>query len=224
MFSDTRKTRRVLLIAALFVFLQVIGILLYVWLREPSPVVIANYQADFQGPTPKPGWQYLWTEHGELGRATNYAPLVWNGSAYNLDGDPIMPRPLPAKYLRMGATGGHPGQGRDQEGGVGNQIDRYVFAAFTAPAAGKYFITNSTARRNDGPLKGHVVLRVFVNDTEIGPQLICDRKETQSFDRALNQLKSGDTIYVAVGPDSSDYNDSFALDFSIAAQRLKRLP
>ena len=222
MFSDSPKTRRALLIAALLVFLQVIGIILFLWLREAPPVIVANYRADFQGETPKAGWQYLWNAAGPIGHASNYAALVWSGSGYNLDGDPTMPRPLPAKYMRMSAKGGHPGQGRDQEGGVGNDIDRYVLAAFTVPATGRYFLTNSAVRRNDGPLKGHVVLRVFVNDVETGTQLLCDMKETLSFDRFLNQLKARDTIYVAIGPDASDHNDSFALEFSVVGQNFKR--
>jgi hypothetical protein len=222
MFSDTSKARRALLIAAVLVFLQVGGILLYVWLRDKPTIVLADYRADFQGETPKAGWQYLWNASGEVGNVSNYAALVWTGSSYNFDGDPKMPRPLPAKYMRMGGTGGHPGQGREQEGGVGNQIDRYVIAAFTVPMRGRYFVTNSAMWRNDGPLKGHVLLRVFVNDNEAGSALLSDTKEPQPFDRALGRLKAGDTIYVAIGPDASDYNDSFALDFSIAGKDLKR--
>jgi hypothetical protein len=204
------------------VLFQVAGILLYVRWQSRPPVIIANYRADFQSETPKPGWQYLWNAAGELGHASHYAALVWNGSAYNLDGAPN-PRPMPAKYMGLdNKGGGHPGQGHAQHGGVGNETDRYVLAAFTVPAAGRYFITNSSLRRHDGESKGQVLLRVFVNDTEVEPGFTCDSKEPQPFDRALGQLKASDTIYVGVGPDGMDYNDSFAWDFSIAGAGLKR--
>jgi len=183
---------------------------------DAAPQPIASYQADYKPDEPNPPWRYLWNALGPIGDAANYSSLRWDGRRYTAQPTPEWPDPAPARYLRLSEAGGHPGQGMGQGREVDNQMDRFVIAAFTVPEAGPYWITNSSLRRNDGALNGSIHLQVFVNDQEIGPLLLCRTREGESFDRALGTLKAGDTIYVAVGPNEMDTNDSFGWDFSIA--------
>ena len=43
---------------------------------------------------------------------------------------------------------------------------------------------------------------------------------TLNFNHNVGQLQAGDTIYVCVGPNTTDGNDSFTLDFSIVFNEL----
>lgn len=181
-----------------------------------TPQVIASYQADYQPNEPTAPWRYLWNAVGPIGETTNYSSLRWDGRRYAAHITPEWPRPAPARYMRLTEAGGHPGQGMGQGWEVDNHLDRFVIAAFTVAKAGPYWITNSSLGRNDAGLNGSIHLQVFINNQEIGPLLPCRTREGQSFDRALGTLKGGDTIYVAVGPNEMDTNDSFGWDFSIA--------
>jgi hypothetical protein len=182
---------------------------------QPAPAVIASFRADFQKGTPKERWKYLWNANGPVGSASSYAELHWNGNLYSVD-PAVYPAPPPGRYLRLTSGGGHPGQGPSQGREVGNDEDRCVIVAFEVTDRGSYWITNSVVSRHVGSRSGSVHLRVFVNDREAGPLLACRSKPGQSFDRALGTLAPGDTIYVTVGPNEVDTDDSFDLDFAIA--------
>ena len=181
-----------------------------------DPEIIASYQRDYQVNEPSIGWRYMWNAGGPIGQAANYESLQWDGRRYAPMIAREYPRPAPVRFLRLTEAGGHPGQGMDQGHEAANDLDRFVIAAFTVTKAGQYRITNSSLRRHDGALKGGIHLQVFVNDREIGLPVDCDVREGVPFDRALGKLAKGDTIYVALGPDKSDTNDSFRWDFSIA--------
>ena len=56
---------------------------------------------------------------------------------------------------------------------------------------------------------------VFVNDRDIGPELYCRSREGVSFDRDLGTLAAGQIVYVCVGPDETDLDDAFDLDFDL---------
>jgi fibronectin-binding autotransporter adhesin len=215
--------KRAILIVGLLSLVLALGVGLYfggksLWmLPRPAPVVIASFQEDFQEGQPKNGWRYLWNVNGPIGDERNYADLQWDGSRYGATGSPTFPAPSPARYLRFTKRGGHPGQGFGQGvREVGNDVARYAIAAFTVPEGGRYSITNSRVNRHDGWLGGHVDLRVFVKDREIGVPLYCRSAEGLIFDRDLGELSAGSVIYVAVGPDETDSDDAFGLDFSIA--------
>jgi hypothetical protein len=98
---------------------------------------------------------------------------------------------------------------------VGNDEERAVVMAFTVPKAGRYRLSNSFLSRQAGRRSGQVHLQVFVGDREIGAGLYCRSREGISFDRELGMLAAGNTIYVSVGPDETDVDDSFDLDFTI---------
>lgn len=175
---------------------------------------VADYRADFQGGTPKDGWQYLWNANGPIGTPANYVPLAWDGSRYELDADTTFPDSDPAAYLSLHGTGGHPGRGSAQTG-AGNDLDRYPIAAYTVPFDGFYLITDSLL--SVGSTNGEVDLLVHVNgDAPIYKTLVAGGTGT-TFDLSLGALQGGDTVYVAVGPHVYDYSDSFSLDFTITA-------
>jgi hypothetical protein len=180
-----------------------------------ASVVIASFRADFQENTPKERWKYMWNANGPVGTPSYYAELRWNGNVYTVD-PAAYPAAPPARYLRLARGSGHPGQGPTQGREVGNEEERCVIVAFTVPDRGSYWITQSVLSRHIGSRSGNVHLRVFVNDREVGPVMTCQSKEGLSFDRELGMLSAGDTIYVSVGPNEVDMDDSFDLDFAIS--------
>src|SRR5262249_19782618 len=149
-------------IALAILFIIIMGGALTVWIiyqiDQRRLVQVASFRSDFQGPTPRPGWRYLWNPVGEIGRTNNYKDMVWNGRGYAFDEDPTMPRPAPAHYMRIDKGSGHPGHGKSQRG----DIDTYAIIAFVVSQSGTYLLTNSYLARTDGKVNGDVNLRVFV--------------------------------------------------------------
>lgn len=174
--------------------------------------VVADFQDDFQGPSPAPGWSYLWNSSGAIGTESNYTSLVWSETDnwYDAEGAPGLPSAtVPnAQYIFLGATGGHPGGGTSESAGV----DRYAIASYTVTSSGPASITNSLIGANGS---GENILRVFVNDTEFGSPLTVTGSTPVSFDRSLGNVVSGDQVYVTVGPNGTHTNDDFAIDYSI---------
>jgi len=182
--------------------------------------VIANYQADFQGPTPKVGWHYLWNSTGAFGNPTNYTPLVYCGLAdcnawgagvpiYDLDGG-ALPRAVPAFDVDLAATRGHPGQGTGQA----SSVDRFAIAAYTFSQSGHASITGSSLTRVQGAVNGDIQLFINIDN---GPLLFSQiTTNTTTFDIDLGVVVAGQTLYVGVGPDGSDFSDSFSLQFLIS--------
>ncbi len=195
-----------------------------------SGEVVAGYRADFQGTTPKAGWSYLWNAptgwlaggasgdgaSNPLGTASQYAPLVWNGSVWTPDGDTTNGNNQPAGYLRCAPEGGHPGLGSAQDGGVGNARDRYAIAGFAVPRSGDYHITDSMLSRG-GTGNSGIDARVFTGDSEVSGVGVDDYRgpAATAFDGEIGALQSNETIYVAVGPRGNAGSDGFALDYAL---------
>jgi hypothetical protein len=223
--KDRRIGRLLIAIAVVVLFLLLVGGALIGWFiystkRANSWTTITSFHADFQENSPRPGWRYLWNPAGEIGKTNHYVDLVWNGSAYGPNDNPERPQPGPAHFLRVSKSGGHPGHGKPQRG----DIDTYVIFALTVTNRGFFVITNSSFVRNDAKINGDVNLRVYLNETLVGPEVTCDTKTSVSFDRPLGDLNPNDWIYVAVGPNGMDRNDSFGLDFAVAFRKGKNRP
>jgi hypothetical protein len=223
---DSIKTRRMgkalVAISLVVLFLLILGGSTVVWLVYSSHkatrwTTVASFRADYRETRPQPGWRYLWNPAGEIGKSNHYVDLVWNGASYGANENPDRPQPGPAHYVRVSKSGGHPGHGKPQRG----DIDTYVIFAVTITNRGFFVITNSSLDRNDGKINGDVNLRVYVNEAVIGPEVICDSKNPVPFDRPLGNLNPGDSLYVAVGPNGMDRNDSFGLDFAVAFRKAK---
>jgi len=179
-----------------------------------EPIVVGSFRADFLPEHPKTGWHYYWNASGPVGDTNSYVALVWNDTLYATAELPL-PAPSPARYLRLSATGGHPGQGPSQTGSRGVDYEHAAIVAFTVPDSGSYVITRSFISRHHGPKSGSVHLEVFVGERETGAAVYCRSREGVSFDRQLGHVTAGNTIYVIIGPDETDLDDSFDLDYTI---------
>jgi hypothetical protein len=126
-----------------------------------------------------------------------------------------VPAPNPAHYLRLSDVGGHPGNGPAQTSSRGIDHEHAVIIAFAVQESGGYSVGHSFISRTAGGKNGAVRLQVFVDDRNVGADIFCRSREPMPFDRELGRLPAGTTIYVVVGPDETDVNDGFNLDFSI---------
>jgi serine/threonine protein kinase len=189
---------------------------------EPRPMKIGSYRERFQPATPATGWQYLWNAKGAIGNPAHYQPLLWSGNEYNVDGKGPIPRADPGAYLRLVRDGGHPGRGAQQSPA---KIDYYAIAAHTiqpADGPGYYRLANTSLRRGNG-------LEILVHLGGRGPLLSSkvpkEPNPAAVFDSNIGLLAPGDTVYVAVGPDGNDGDDSFTdFDFSIIRESGPTLP
>jgi hypothetical protein len=204
----------------LLVALQVVFLLSRKTVPAAKGQIIASFRADFQPEQPKKGWRYLWNESGPLGDASKYAELqharierpAGKEDYYVMDASSPFPGRSPAPYLRVSAAGGHPGHGPFQ---TKTDHEHFVIYAFSIPARGRHWLTNTFLARGAGKKNGAVHVQVFVNDIEAGHDISCRTRDGVSFDRALGNLSAGDIVYVAVGPGDVDAEDGFEIDFSI---------
>lgn len=193
--------------------------------------VVADYRDDFKTHAPLPGWNYLWNEAGSITNAANYVNLAWrtSGSNYSGRGSATFPEAnTEGAYVQLTSTGGHPGRGNTQQTPT-TLPDRFAIAAYTVKLDGYYavsngFVTASSTAGNGG--------QVIVNVETLNADNIT-ATTTQKFSglyaagttlnlTSLNVgfMRKGDTIYVCVGPNTTDGNDSFQIDFSIFCNEL----
>ncbi|HEX2948849.1 MAG TPA: GDSL-type esterase/lipase family protein [Armatimonadota bacterium] len=180
--------------------------------------ILTNYRKDFTAQTPGNGWQYLWNATGEIGHAENYQPLQWNAPRqfYSIDAQSY---PLAGSYLCESRLGGHPGKGSQV---AADKIDRYTIAAYTIPAgiSGHGWITDGAILRalaaGEPTPGGTLDLRVYVQNSEKTHLLIKTQDMPTTFTADLGQVKEGDVVYLAVGPDKIDSYDGYQLDYTIS--------
>lgn len=112
-------------------------------------------------------------------------------------------------FVLLNATGGHPGGGVSQFGGV----DRYAIAAYTLSSGGATFITDSFLSMVSF---GSAELRIGIGST-FAPStpIFVNSLSSVPFNMSLGNLVAGDTIYFAVGPNRNDSFDTFSWDFTI---------
>ncbi|HYF35387.1 MAG TPA: hypothetical protein VD994_08875, partial [Prosthecobacter sp.] len=182
-----------------------------------SARVVADYRDDFKTHSPLPGWSYQWNATSAITDPAGYVYLAWSPAAsrYMSNGLAFPDTGSYCSYGSFTSTGGHPGKGSAQ----GATVDRFAIAAYTVKAAGYYgisssFVTQSSALGNGGQL-------VVYTDTN-GGSLFTNKFSgtyppagTLNFDGNVGLLQAGDTIYVGIGPNTTDGNDGFTLDFSI---------
>jgi hypothetical protein len=175
--------------------------------------VVADYRDDYRGPTPLPGWRYLRNPSGNpIGTSAGYVPLLWDGvSQYDTNGLPGLPDASPGSYTSLNALGGHPGEGSTQ---AGDGLNHYAIAEYTVSDPGYYFITDSLLSATGGGARS-LDLRVYVNDLLMHSEAGITGTTTFHY-LPLGSLAVGDRIYVAVGPNGVDWDDSFLLDFTLA--------
>ena len=170
-----------------------------------------SFTNQFRTVAPRQGWNYLWNSDGPIGNPRNYSPLQWNGTRYERDTDSTFPDETPAMWVTLfGPNGGHPGQGT----GHGAPYDVYAVASLCVPVDGRYVLTNAWVNNTDA---GSVSLIVHVNTN--APVVFLNGLTSVSsphrFGTDLGLLNAGDTVYIGVGPDGDENNDSFVWDFTI---------
>lgn len=173
----------------------------------------ANYRTSFQEGTPPPQWQYLWNASGSIGNSAGYSSLIWNGKQYDSNGLPGLPDNTTMAYGHLQLLGGHTGQATAQS----STDPRYAIAAYTILASGPYEIAQSflTPLDTSCPLFDGFNVRIYVNETLISDWLFEDNVPAV-FDALLGDLTTGDTVYVAIGPNGWDECDAFDWDFTVA--------
>ncbi len=177
----------------------------------PAWVAVASYQADFLPDAHPAGWGYLWNAGGAIGDQAGYAPLAWNGGAYDSDGAAGLPDASELRYGYLDFAGGHAGQGTGQ----GAATDRYVIAAVTVPTTATYRLGQSAISLNGCQWTNGLDLRVLVNDTPAHQVSVPPGGVGVVFDTPLGTLSAGDRVYVAAGPAGRDGCDAFDWDFTI---------
>lgn len=196
-----------------------IGVLLIATAPVGSGAIIADFVDDYQPVSFPSGWSYQWNKAGAIGDASNYVDLLWDGTdRYDADGSDGLPDSVDgvsARYCYISQGHGHAAADADNSG-----TERYTIAGFTVDRSGPFSITdtNLTATKTNvtGSQNG-LELRVLLNDTNKLTKTVAATEST-SFDMDLGVLSSGDTIYVAVGPDGQDQRDNFTLDFSVTPE------
>ncbi len=181
--------------------------------------VIADYRDDYKAGSPKPEWSYWWNANGVVSNPDNFMALNWSvtSNRYMLDGLAFPATGTDCNYGSLFSTGGHPGKGSTQQ--TAGKPDRVVLAAYTVKLAGFYGINSSFV--SVGSTAGNGVQLLVYKDTAIGTVFTntftstCAPAATLNFNHNLGQLQVGDIIYVGIGPNTTDGNDSFNLDYSI---------
>ena len=189
--------------------------------------VIAQYQNDFRtSGTPAPGWSYLWNATGAVGDSANYVPLVHDtnfGGDYETQANGTRPDAPPGSNLAATSTTLYPGQGSLQ---AADGIPRYVIAAYTVSAANIAAAGGGVASLPHYhftiPLDSvdGVDSRIYVNNTLIVDQILppgLDYSDTSpgAYPVPLGTLSPGDTLYVALGPRTTDIGDALGVDYTI---------
>lgn len=192
---------------------------------ESANSVVASYRADFVADEPlTTGWQYLWNaptgwvanvdsgdqRSGFIGVPGDYVPLVDAGDFWTPDGDASGTNNTPSGYLKLTASGGHPGRNIAGE----NLRDRYAIAAFTVQTDGVYSIENSFISKTSA-LGDAVEVLVFPGISSPVIRREAEPAATNDFNCTIGYLDAGQTIYVAVGPGATATSDSFQMDYEI---------
>ena len=185
--------------------------------------VVAKYRRDFVAgignePRREGNWRYFANQWSAWDDTEGYAELRWDShrKLYDPNGDFGRNSGTRLFAANLSYRGGHPGQGRDQ---VKDDTDHYVIAAYQVQHPGMYRLESGwlvrAESRADLPTQQSVDLRVRVNERPDAIYATCNRDGLLRFQGDLGQLKEGDWIYVAVGPQGVSFNDRFEWDFAI---------
>ena len=211
-----------------------------------APVVVADYQDDFQTPSPSNGWSYLSNSGGALGNPANYSPLAFNGTQYQAGTvvagrgaeDPVAFPPgspfggYPQTFVRPG-----PGFAQDTGGVERAAIVAYTFQpedviAAGAPAGGRinayitaydFAVATTSADGMTARIYHHTDPTPIINfSTDTIPPFPFPpgfRFETALDPRPipLGSYSAGETVYVAIGSNGLDTGDELRLDFTLSA-------
>ena len=184
---------------------------------------------DSQGRVYQSQWQTLWNapnnwnpaggsglqSTGSINDVASYRPLDRSAAGTLTTDGTTDTSKAPQYFLRFDNQGGHTGIGFSESS---NFEDRFVIAAQTIERSGPYSLADSflnvSSRSSDG-----VELRVFVNDP-LNPHLetVVQGGGDFNFSQSLGNLKKGDVVYVAFGPNDTHNGDRFRTNFSLVRE------
>jgi hypothetical protein len=180
---------------------------------------VANLAKAFQKESFPQGWAYLWNDLDALGKSDKYSPLKTTPENsipfWTPNGTGDLPQ-NPGGYLYIGTqtyanrVRGHPGSP--------SPTPHYAIFAYTLSSAGTYSIAESVLVNAAGAASTGLELKVLVNDKEIITRTTEAGSAQIDFDTKLGELKSGDVVYVAVGPGADNNSDLFDLQFVIESE------
>lgn len=182
-----------------------------------STRVVADYRDDFKPVSPAPGWSYSWNAASAINDPSGFISLNWSPTAnrYMSNGLAFPDTTSYCSYGSFTSSGGHPGKGSNQ----GATVDRFAIVGYTVKYAGYYginnsFVTQSSALGNGGQV---VIYKDIDNGTTFTNTFsgTYPPASTLNFNGNVGYLEPGDTIYIGVGPNLTDGNDGFSIDFSI---------
>ena len=179
----------------------------------PEAIVLGGFKQSFKPEGPSTGWRYLWNPSDEIGKSAHYRPLIWNKSGAYTPA-PQFPAGSPAKSLMLDMLSGYPGQGSST---APDKFDHFVVIAYTMQkdSSGNVWLTDGNIMKPIGGEKETIELQIYVNDTLKYSDNISSAETPTLFQQDLGELKRGDTVYVAIGPDGNDAEDMFHLDFNL---------
>lgn len=183
--------------------------------------VIANYRNAFREGSPDPNWIYAWNDAGDVLSATPYRRLFWSPSAnaYNARGLSQPDTESSLAYGALAGSWGHPGRAPGQQSG--NQA-RFVLAGYEVRASGTFRVQDGFVQVSNPALSDGLRVVILVRGPS-GVQVHLDQTCAAGAPfsiptRRLTNLSPGQVIYVGIGPNGNDANDTFTLDFDIAVE------
>lgn len=168
------------------------------------------------------GWSFWWNEKGELGDPARYlemAPLESEDKKFTALSKDVgwLFIGLLSDKGHVGQVGGLPGPGPEQ---TGKEFGYAAIFSYTLPKGGKVSLAHSSLSTIYESKDG-ITISVFVN-SETEPRLTKPTEAGQvsevSFDVCLGDLKSGDTIYLAITPNQNNFGDSFGVDCDVVLE------
>ena len=173
---------------------------------------IADFAGDFQDVNPSTGWSYLWNAGGPLGNATYYASLQWNaafGGVYAVD--PVVFPHAVEGYAALSDGYSHPG--------VPQPFSKFVIGGYTVqPGEDGVLSISGTVEMldlNRLPDKSDGLNLVLMLGDNILTSLVVPVTGVFHFSRDLGVVGAGETVFVAVGPGSTELYDAFQIDYDI---------
>lgn len=179
----------------------------FTWIVGSTGNVIANFYDDFAGEN----WSYTWNQNSVIGDRSGYVDLAWNGYDFR-SGESTYPATSELGYGFIGPRSAHPGDGVNQA-----VSDRFVIAGYTVDQPGSYQLKEASVEHlvsSCSAWSNGLEVRVYVDDDLIDTFTVA-KESLSSINTNLGAVSSGETVFVAVGPNGTAGCDRFSVNFDL---------
>lgn len=179
----------------------------FTWIVGSTGNVIANFYDDFAGEN----WSYTWNQNSVIGDRSGYVDLAWNGYDFR-SGESTYPATSELGYGFIGPRSAHPGNGVNQA-----VSDRFVIAGYTVDLPGSYQLKEASVEHlvsSCSAWSNGLEVRVYVDDDLIDTFTVA-KESLSSINTNLGAVTSGQTVFVAVGPNGTAGCDRFSVNFDL---------